>query len=173
MNIPHSNASNIKAAQSSLHAAGPPSTGASSCSLRLPFHGSLSSSWGCWEVLSWSSTAVGSMADGGSATVTSSVLLITNVLWDKSCKRAERVTVASYEIGPGSARELNISAAGARLDILPRPSCGEPPALVLVDGDVKCSVVACVSAVPGCRTGHLLSILAPLFSSASMLRFLF
>lgn len=81
MTVPHSNASNIKAAQSSLQAAGPPSTGASSCSLRRPFHGSLSSSWGRWDVLSWSSTAVlGSMADWGSATGTSSVLLIANIL---------------------------------------------------------------------------------------------
>ena len=74
---PHSNASNMKAAQRSLQAAEPPSMGASSCSQR-PFVGSLSSSCGRGDALSWLSSAEAVLTEWAGTTVTSSVPFISN-----------------------------------------------------------------------------------------------
>jgi hypothetical protein len=74
--LPHSNVSNTNAAHSSFQAAGPPSTGASSCSARVLVVGSSSISSGRGEVLPLPSGTV--VVDGG-AMGTSSVLLIAKV----------------------------------------------------------------------------------------------
>lgn len=70
------------------------------------------------------------MADWGSATGTSSILLIANVC-ETGSQESEKVTVPPHGMNRRSVRELNISVtAGARPDYLPSPACGEPPTSV-------------------------------------------
>lgn len=101
--LPHSNASNAKAAQRSLQAADPPSTGASSCSARPPFDGSPpSSSCDGWRVLSVAATeADGRRADRGAAIAVSSVPLITNLQETRTEERSKsgsRVTFDKFKL---------------------------------------------------------------------------